>query len=324
MKNILGIVTVSTLLLAGVGTVQAQGYPSGPIKIITAAGAASGIDVTFRAVADGLSKELGQPVTIENKPGANGLIAIQEVLKAKPDGLTLLGGNNNTNSLMPLLNAAKLKYDISARLIPIMYVNHVPAIFAASANVPNSIPGFVDYVRKNPGKVNYGATAFGAYNHMDMLELSKVANLKMEPVVTPTVAAAATSLLNGDIQALLMTAQATLPLLQDGKIRALAVTGDKRLAALPNVPTLAEAGYPGIGSNVWQGLFAPAGTPKDVVDKIFRAMTKVLATKSVQDSLTSKGFIQQPSKSPEEFAEFMKKDMAKWAVMVRENNLSEK
>lgn len=321
MKKLFGTATAALLLLSSIGNVNAQIYPSSPVKIITTAGAASGIDTTFRAMAEELSKALGQTVTIENKPGANGLIAVQEVLKARPDGYTLLAGNNNTNSLMPLLNAAKLKYDISEKLIPIIYVNHVPAIFAATSSVPNTLPGFVDYVRKNPGKVNYGATAVGAYNHLDMLMLSKVAGLKMEPVVTPTVASAATSLLNGDMQAILMTAQATIPLLQDGKIRALAVTGDKRLAALPNVPTMAEAGYPGIGSNVWQGLYAPAGTPKVVVDKIFQTMTKVLAVKSVQDALSSQGFVQQPSTSPEDFAAFMKKDMAKWASVIRENKL---
>ncbi len=321
MKRRSGIAALALLLLAGSHEAGAQTFPSRPIKIITAAGAASGIDVTFRSMADELSAILGQPVTIENKPGANGLIAIQEVLKARPDGHTLLGGNINTNSLMPVVDAKKLNFNIDEKLTPIMYVNHVPAVVAAAASVPDTLAGFVDHVRKNPGKVNYGVTAIGAYNHMDMLVLSKTAGLKMEPVVTPTVAAAATSLLNGDIQVLFLTAQATIPLLSDGKIRALAVTGDKRLAAIPNVPTMAEAGFPDIGSNVWQGLFAPAGTPNDALDKIFQAMRKALAAKSVEDSLSSKGFVQQPSASPEEFRAYLKKDMAKWAVVARENNL---
>ncbi len=300
---------------------QAQSFPSRPIKIVAAAGAGSGIDVTFRTMSEEMQKILGQPVTIENKVGANGLIAIQDVIRSKPDGYTLLGGNINSNSLMPVIDSKKLSFDVHASLTPILYVNHVPAVLIASTNVALNLAGFIDSVRKHPGKMNYGATAIGAYNHMDTLVLSKAAGLKMEPIVTPTVAAAATSLLNGDIQMIFITAQAAISLVQEGKIRALAVTGNQRLPALPDVPTMSEAGYPGIGSNVWQGLFAPAGTPKGVVDRIFQVARQTLSVKSVDDSFKKAMFVSQPSASPEEFRAFLKRDHDKWLGVAIENKL---
>jgi tripartite-type tricarboxylate transporter receptor subunit TctC len=313
---------VLALVLLGLIVTQAHGqaFPSKPIKIIAAAGPGSGIEVTFRAMSDELQKILGQPVTVEPKVGANGLIAIQEVVRAKPDGYTLLGGNINSNSLMPVVDSKKLTFDVHASLSPILYVNHVPAVLVAATSATN-LAGFIDFVKKNPGKVNYGATGIGAYNHMDTLVLSKAAGLKMEPIVTPTVAAAATSLLNGDIQMIFITAQAAVSLIQEGKIKALAVTGNQRLASLPDVPTMSEAGYPGIGSNVWQGLFAPAGTPKEVVDRLFQAARQSLSAKSVDDSLKKAMFVSQPSASPEDFRAFLKRDHDKWMGVAVENKL---
>jgi tripartite-type tricarboxylate transporter receptor subunit TctC len=299
----------------------AQPYPSRPIKIVAAAGAGSGIDVTFRTLSEEMQKILGQPLVVENKVGANGLIAIQDVVRSKPDGYTLLGGNINSNSLMPVVDSKKLTMDVHASLLPVMYVNHVPAVLVASTNVPVNLAGFIETVRKSPGKVNYGVTGIGAYNHMDTLVLSKAAGLKMEPIVTPTVAAATTSLLNGDIQMIFITAQAAISLVQEGKIRAIAVTGNQRLASLPNVPTMSEAGYPGIGSNVWQGLFAPAGTPKEAVDRVFQAVRQALAVKSVDEAFKKAMFVSQPSASPEEFRAFLKRDHDKWMGIAIENDL---
>jgi len=321
MRNYLsGLVGALCLFVAGADS-RAQEYPARPIKIVAAAGAGSGIDVTFRTMSDELGRILGQAITIENKPGANGLIAIQDVLRARADGYTLLGGNINTNTLMPVVDAKKLSFDMGTSLIPILYVNHVPAVLIAAQSVPGTVAGFVEHAKANPGKLNYGITGVGAYNHMDMLLLAKVTGIKMEPVVTPTVAAAATSLLNGDVHSIFITAQAALPLVQDGKIRPLAVTGNVRLPELPDVPTMAEAGFAGIGSNVWQGLFAPAGTPQLVVDKIFAAARRALADKAVDEALRKRMFISQPSESPMAFREFLKRDHDKWTAVAVENGL---
>jgi tripartite-type tricarboxylate transporter receptor subunit TctC len=210
---------------------------------------------------------------------------------------------------------------MSTSLIPILYVNHVPAVLIAAQSVPGTVAGFVEHAKQNPGKLNYGITGVGAYNHMDMLLLAKVTGIKMEPVVTPTVAAAATSLLNGDAHSIFITAQAALPLVQDGKIRALAVTGTTRLPELPDVPTMGEAGFPSIGSNVWQGLFAPAGTPQAVIDRIFNAARRALADKAVDEALRKRMFISQPSASPAAFREFLKRDHDKWTAVAIENGL---
>ena len=311
-------------LAASTGTGRTQPrYPARPIRFVLPAAPASAVDLTVRALAEQMRQMSGQPVHVDNKPGASGLIAIQEVLRAPPDGYTVLAGNVNSNGLLPALQPGKVRVDLRKALIPVTMMTDAPVLFLSTKTgfPPETLRDVIDYARARPGQLFYTSSGIGTHSHFSMLVLSGAANLRASHVPVTSNAQAIAVMGSGEVQLGFATLATILPLVQEGRFRALAVTGGQRSPALPNIPTFGEAGYPMISTGVWQGLFLPAGTPDDVVQSLFRFTTQAMADPGVKASFERHSLQYTPSASPREFAAFVDAEIRKYAEIAVANNL---
>jgi tripartite-type tricarboxylate transporter receptor subunit TctC len=239
---------------------SAENYPSRPIRVLIPYAPGGATDIVARYLASKLNDVLGQPVIIENRPGASGNIALEAVIKAAPDGYTLFVGNVTTNAINETtIGTVKPSRD----LIGITELAEIPHIVAASTAFPaNTLAEAIDYAKKNPGKANYASAGIGSYPHLDMLKFAKAAGIDVTHVPYKNGAAGMVpSLMANETQLAFINLSSTIEQIKAGKMKALATTAPSRLAELPNLPTLAELGYAGIGTNAWQAIFAPAATP---------------------------------------------------------------
>lgn len=325
MSRILKRLTMAASMALALATgAAAQDFPSRPIKIIVPYAPGGATDIVARLISEEMRQSLGQPVLVENKPGANGILAIENVASSKPDGYTLMLGNVTTNGVTPVIFEDKLKINYEKDLIPVARIGSLPSVLIlTTVNFePKTIPEVVDYAKKNPGKVRYCSAGVGSYPHFDTELFAKRAGVQMTHI--PVQAGAGgilNGMLNGDIQFCLLNVASSLPQVKAGKLRALAVTGDEHLPAYPGVPTLAEAGYPGIGTTAWQALFAPGGTPKDVLDKLHEAVTKALASKPVQEGFERQMFTSTPTSSPDDAKKWLSGELANWKKIHGELNI---
>ena len=296
----------------------AQGaYPNRPITIVVGFSAGGTTDIIARLLSDELRKGLGQPIIIENKPGAGGNIGADAVAKAKPDGYTLLMG-----SVGPLaINASLYKhmpYDNLKDLAPVTLVAHVPNMLVVN---PRTVPAqtfqeFVALVKAQPGKFFYASTGSGTSSHLSGVLLNKLAGLDLT-LVPYKGAVALNDVLSGEqVQCMFATIPSAIQLVRSGKLRALAVTSLHRSGGVPNVPTIAESGYPGFDASSWFGLVGPAGLPREIALKVQAEIARILKDPAMRDK-----FIQQGAdpigNTPEEFGQYMKDETAKWAKVVK-------
>jgi len=300
---------------------QAQAWPAKqPIKFIVVYPPGGASDVTARLIATKLTETLGQSVVVENKPGANGIIATEFVAKSAPDGYTMLMANLGPNALNPVVYK-KLPYDAIKDFQGVTLTSIVPQVVLVSPGLPvNSIPELIAYTKSNPGKVYFGSAGQGASNHFSGELLNSLGGIKMQHIPYKGDAPSLVDLLSGQIQVALPTTVAGLPHVKNGKLRAIAVTGSKRLAAMPELPTVAET-LPGYEAVSWGGVMVPAGTPKDIVMRLNTEINRILKMPDVAAKLESLGAIIVGS-TPEEFDNYVKDEIAKWGKVARDNKIT--
>src|SRR4051812_1961820 len=311
------IAFAGALALAAAATAaqaQVDAYPSKPVKILVPYAPGGATDIIARIVAARLTESLGQSFIVENRPGATGNVALEAVAKAPADGYTLFVGNVSTNTINENTFAHQLTIKPSRDLVGIAKLVEIPHIIAASAAFPaNTLPEFIAEAKKNPGKINYGSAGIGSYPHLDMEKFEKAAGIQLTHIPYKDGAAKMVpSLLGNEIQVAFINLGSTLAHVKSGRMKALATAAPRRLAELPDVPTLTELGFAGIGTNAWQGMFAPAATPKPVVDKIYKAVAAVLTKPEMRESLAKQMMTVELSGSPQEFTELVRKETLGW------------
>jgi tripartite-type tricarboxylate transporter receptor subunit TctC len=309
-----------TLLFCLLATgAAAQDYPNKPVRILVPYGPGGATDIIARIVAAKLTELLGQSFVVENRQGANGNIALEAAAKAAPDGYTLLVGNVSTNAINETIYASQLTIRPSRDLIAVTKLVEIPHIVVASAALPaNNIAELIALAKKEPGKINFASVGLGSYPHLDMERFMKAAGVEFTHVPYKGGAGQAIpAMVGGEVQLAFFNMASLLPHIKSGRLKALAAIPTQRLAELPNVPTLAEQGYPGIGTNAWQGLFAPAATPKPVVDKLYAAVAAALRRADQREGLAKQMMSVELSKSPQEFTELVRRETQDWADFLR-------
>ena len=288
------------------------------MKILVPYAPGGATDIIARHVANKLNEAHGWTFVVENRPGASGNLALEAVAKAAPDGYTLLCGNVSTNAINESTFAHTLQIKPSRDLVGITKLVEIPHILVATSSVPvNSIAAAIEYARKNPGKINYASAGLGSYPHLDMEKLARAAGVELTHVPYKGGAGQMIpALLSGEVQLAFINLSSTIEYVKAGRLKALATTAPTRLAELPNVPTMAEAGYPGIGTNAWQALFAPAATPKPIIDKLFNAIVAVLSQSEMKEMLAKQMMTVTLSKSPEEFTLLVRNETQQWGDFV--------
>jgi tripartite-type tricarboxylate transporter receptor subunit TctC len=311
ISNALVAVTLATASLAG-----AQSFPTKPIRLICPFPPAGAVDIASRAIAAELSKNLGQTVTVDNRPGAGGNIGGVEAARSAPDGYTLFMTTSGINAINPALYA-KMPFDPIKDLVPVVALVSLSNVLVVNPSVKaNSVADVIALARAEPGKLTYASSGNGTSIHMSGEMFKYLAKVDMLHIPYKGSAPAMTDLLGGQVMMMFDNIPSALPHIRAGKLRALAVTGAKRDPLLPDVPTVAEAGVPGYESGVWFGLAVPAGTPKEVIARINEAA--VLGTKSPEfiKRMTEMGY-SIIGGTPEQMAEMNKVETARWAPIVK-------
>jgi tripartite-type tricarboxylate transporter receptor subunit TctC len=307
----------------GVTAQTADRYPERPVKILVPYAPGGATDIIARHLAVKLGDALGQSVIVENRPGASGNIALDAAAKAAPDGYTLFVGNVSTNAINENLFGGVMQSRPSRDLIGISKLVEIPHVVVVSPGFPaNNLAEALELARKNPGKFNYASASLGSYPHLDMLKLLKASGTQMTHVPYKGGAGQMVpSIMTNETQIAFLNLGSTMEQIKAGKMRPVATTALARLPELPNVATMAEQGYPGIGTNAWQGLFAPAATPKPIIDKLFSATVAILSRPEMKDMLARQMLTVTLSGSPQEFNELVQKETQTWGEFIRENKV---
>ena len=316
MKRTLFALAALAALLAGAGAAAADAFPAKPVRIVVPFAAGGAIDIIVRTSAQQLSKELGQQMLIDNRPGAGGNIGADIVAKSAADGYTLVAGTSATHGVNPSLYA-KLPFDARRDFAPVAHIAGVPNVLVVTpASGIRSLDDLVRQARANPGKLAFGSAGSGTSLHLAGELFRSEARVDLLHVPYKGAAPATTDLLGGQIGMMFNTVPVALPLIRSGKLLPLAVTAQKRHFALPDVPTFAEQGYKSVESETWVGLFAPAGTPRDVIDALAQALERTLRDKSVGELLRQQGAEPQFMGS-EAFSRYVESEMLRWGNVVR-------
>jgi tripartite-type tricarboxylate transporter receptor subunit TctC len=305
------------LILTAVATgAVGQAYPSKPIQLIVPFPPGGPTDIVGRMVAGKIAEALGQSVVVENRAGAGGTVGSIAASKAAPDGYTLLYGSTSTLAIAPSLYRG-LPYDPRKSFAPISLVSRGPILVAVNSQVPaRTLKEFIDLAKKEPGKLAYSSAGSGTPPHLAGELFKTVAGVDLLHVPYKGGAPAINDLVGGQVQAIFEGQVALAPHLQSGRVRALAITGDKRSPALPDVPTAAEAGLPQYEANFWSGLVAPSGTPAEAIQKLNAVLVKALASPEVRETLARQG-LEAAGNTPQEFAAYISREMEKWSGVVK-------
>lgn len=307
------ILAAAAALLMSTSVVHAQSFPSKPIRILVGFPAGGPIDVQARFLAERLTASLGQPVIVENRAGADGIIATNAVAKAEPDGHTLLLASIGY-ATVPSLHK-ELPYDPAKDLAPVIYSAHGPMVLVANPEVPaKTIAELFALARAKPGELNYGSAGIGSSNHLGMELLTRAAGVQMNHVPYKGAAPATTDLLSNRIQLMLNPISNVLPHLNTGKLRALGVTTAKRSTLMPEVPAIADTA-PGFDVPLWSGFFAPGGTPPERIETLNRAILAALNDPAVRKGLAANGF-EPDGDSPQQFGSFVDGELKRWKDLV--------
>ncbi|MPS25768.1 MAG: tripartite tricarboxylate transporter substrate binding protein [Alcaligenaceae bacterium] len=292
------------------------GYPERPIRLVLPVAPGGGTDIVSRIVAEKLAAGLGQSVIVENRGGAGGNIAAEMVARAKPDGYTLLvvTASHATNPNL----YRNLPFDTLKDFIPITQLTSQPYLFVVNPQLPvKSVPQFVAYAKKTPG-VTYASSGSGLLGHLGMEQLKMLAGFDAIHVPYKGASPALVDTIAGHTQAFFPTVVSGLPFVRDGKVRVIGVTSSKRLSLLPDVPTVAEAGYPDYSVYGWYGLLAPAGTPKEIIDRLHDETVKVLGMADVRAKIAADG-AEPIGSTPEQFDAYIRSEMERWGVVIKQS-----
>ena len=313
MKIMTILLVVLTVLVTSLG--HAQTYPAKPVRIIIGFPPAGATDVVARTIADKLPAALGQPVIVDNRPGAASNIAAELAAKSPKDGHTLFMGTVST-SINPTLYS-KMAYDPLKDFAPITQVTGTPFVFVVHPSLPvRSVKEFVALARGKPGELNYGSAGSGSGAHLFVEMFASMAGLKLQHVPYKGAAPATTAILSGETIFMFENIVTVLPLARAGKLRALGVTTRARSSAAPEIPTIAEVGVPGYDANAWFGLFAPVGTPESVIGRLHAELVKIVKLPETRDRFLTLG-AEPVGSSPAEFGAFFRNEVAKWAKVVK-------
>ena len=308
---------IAALSLSALGAlpVAAQSWPDKPVRVLVPAPAGSSLDVIVRSMGETLKARWGQPLVVENKPGAGGTIGMDAVAKAAPDGYTLGIGFNGPIAFGPFM-FKKMPYDPAKDLLPIILTTSQPNVMAVPANHPaNNLREFVVWAKAQGNKVSYASVGLGSSSHLTMELLKSTAGFEATHVPFNGSPPAALSVAQGETQALMTVEPALLALVQGGRLKLLAVTSPQRLAARPDLPTVAEAGFPGFDALAWNGLFAPAGTSADIVKRINADVNAAMAEPAFRQNMAKQGLILGGG-SPELFKSFIDSESRKWGGII--------
>ena len=293
-------------------------FPDKPVRIVVPYPAGISPDVVARLLGDKLSQQWGQPVLIDNRPGASGMIGAEAVVKSKPDGYTVLLAVSAIMSMNPHLYP-KQPYDVAKDLKPVVQVLSVPFVLTAARDSPfNNLKELVEEARKNPGKINYASLGAGSQSHVAMEWFSSRNQIRINHI--PYKGSPLNEMMSGAVALYLDPVVTAMPLVAGQKVKALAVTSRTRNTTLPNVPTFAELGFPGYETNSFQGIFVPAETPADVVAKLNADFALVIRSPEIQKKLIDLGYLPVGG-TPEEFARVVREDYDLWGRVIRENNI---
>ena len=316
----LTILLLLVLALGGADAAAQDKYPAKPVKVVVPFGPGSATDIVMRIVGEQMRPILGQPLLIENKPGAFGILAIEEMARSKPDGYTLQIGNPGTNVLTPIIYKKKFKIDYDKDVALVTRLSEVPLVLGATTRdfPPKTYAEFIAYAKANPGKVRYASVGVGSNNHYDMEAFARWAGLVLVHLPNKGGGAAITNdLVTGDAHVALLNAASSMGVVKSGQVRALAVMSDQRVGEYADVPTLVELGYPN-AKGLWSALYAPAATPHDVLEIVRAAAVQALASEQVTSAFKQQMIRAVPSASIADAREWNKAEVAYWKKVTDE------
>lgn len=300
--------------------VHAQGWPNKPIRLVVPFTPGGSSDILGRAIGQKLAESLGQPVIIDNVPGAGGSVGADKVAKAAPDGYTLLMGHIGTLAVNPAIYP-KLPYDPVRDFAPVAWVANVPNVLVVHPKVPaQNLRELVTYAKARPGRLNYGSGGNGSAAHLATEYLKLQTGTFIVHVPYRGAAPAVGDLVVGQTDLLFTGAPALISFIKSGQLRALAVSSKTRLPALPEVPTVAESGYPGFEADQWYGVVAPAGTPADIVRQLNTHINQALSSPELKTRLASEGAIAVPT-TPEAYGALIRREIERWKPVVKAGNI---
>jgi len=321
MRALITLFCLPWLLLVCLPTAaqaQADNFPTRQIRIVVPFPAGGATDIAARAIADKMSQNWKQPVVVENRAGAGGNVGSDVVAKSPADGYTLIMGVTGSHAINVSLYS-KMPYDPVKDFEPISQVAVVPNVVVVHPSVPaQTLTEFIALAKRNPGKYDYASLGSGTAAHLGMEMLKTSANVFMVHIPYRGSAPAVADLIGGQVQVMMDGLPSALPHVKAGRLRALAVTSQKRSPAAPDLPTIAESGYPGFYADAWSGLFAPKGTPKAVVDKLAGEVRRILALPDVRERFAGLG-AEPVGSTPAEFAQHVQREIDKWAKVVKQS-----
>ena len=315
------IAAVLSLLMGATSIFAADtDYPTKPISIVVAYAPGGQGDVFARLVSEKLSAVYKQAVVVDNKPGVSGTVGTRVAAKSKNDGYTLLLGQTGEITVNRLL-IKDMGYDPMKELVPVVLIGNAPLVMLAPADAPyNTVNEFIQMARAKPGEFSYGSVGAGTPGHLSAVALGLGAKLNMVHVPYKGVGPLLSDLMAGRLQAFFSSASAAMPQIKGGKLKALGVTTPQRMTSLPQVPTIAEAGLPGFSYTLWGGLFAPAGTPTQVIESLNREVNAILAQPDIRTRLEADN-VAVPKNTPAEFADYVKAESLKFEKLIKEANV---
>jgi len=322
MKTRAAVIALAGTMLTTISPAQAQTYPSKPIRLVVGFAAGGGTDYVARAIAPRLTEALGQPLIVENRPGAAGTLGNDLVAKAAADGYTLLAAAAGPMTVAPNF-LGKLPYDTFKDFDPVALIVTSPFVLVVNPTLPiKTLAEFDALAKAKPGSINFGSSGTGGSPHLAGELYKRMAGIDIVHVPYKGLAPALTDLLGGQIQAVFADIGLALKQIEAGKLRPLAVTGAQRFAALPTVPTVIEAGVPGYRAETWYGLVAPSGTPAPIISRLHAETRKALAAPELQAQLASQGLV-PANLSSAEFAAMIREDFNKWGRLIKEANIQQ-
>ncbi len=314
-----GALAVGIALFAVIQTAAADTYPSKPIRFIVPFPPGGPTDVVARLVGQKLSESLGQSVVIDNRPGAGGIIGTDQGAKAAPDGYTIIAATAQL-AVHPSLQP-KMPFDVAKDFAPIGQTYDLPMVMVVNLDVPaKTFQDVIKLAKDKPGEFSYTSSSNGSFGHLAIEQLKSVGGFDMVHIPYKGAAPAMTDVLAGQVPFMFSDIITALPHIRDNKVRAIAIGNAKRSELLPELPTVADAGFPGFSVSAWGGIMAPKGTPKEVIDRLSGEIRKIMADPDVRKRMLQLG-VEPVASSPEEFAALIRADTERWAKVIKENKI---